>query len=297
MLRDLEIETIYTAIVGAPVPTDVDGPKSPIQPASVDLHVGRIYVPETKPDELGGVNQPRTELSLATGETAVVETKEEISLPPNIGAIGFTPSSLSARGLLTTNPGHIDPGYKGKLTFTVINMGRTPISLETGDVVMTLVVFTLTGDARAPYDKRNPSSSGATVTATRMDSLAKDMLDVSGRIKRAVEDGDRQKVELVTQEEGKTRRTATVVGVVSPVVALILSLTIAIVGYLSTTNENADKLDTIDDRVVTLESQGDLARLDERLTELEEVDALQERIEALEEQVEDLQPASTQPGG
>jgi dCTP deaminase len=125
LLRDEEIYKLLKAevplITNVPTIQDDYGKDSWVQPASLDLHVGKIYVPEVNSEDFGGTKNPKPNCVLEPGHTAVVETKESLKLPPNIAAIGFPPSHVSAQGLLTTNPGHVDPGYVGHLSLTIIN--------------------------------------------------------------------------------------------------------------------------------------------------------------------------------
>jgi dCTP deaminase len=103
---------------------------SRIQAASLDLSIGGIFVPGTEPDKPGGAYTPLTEVNLAQGHTAVIRTKEKLHVGPRLAGIAFPPASLSLKGLLTTNPGHVDPGYHGPLHLTVINMSRLPFGLK-----------------------------------------------------------------------------------------------------------------------------------------------------------------------
>jgi dCTP deaminase len=168
-----------------------DSKADQIQPASVDLTIGGIYVPDSDEGKRGSAGHPiDDELSLDSGKTAVVETQETCHLPADIGAIGFPPTSVSAGGLLMTNPGHVDPGYQGKLSFTVINMAKEPYALKRGSDIVTLLIFRLPEKARAPYDKRNPGEHGA-VTDGRLNKLDYEFLDVSEKAKRAAKEAER----------------------------------------------------------------------------------------------------------
>jgi dCTP deaminase len=126
-----------------PLLTDYDPPAdwkdkgSLVQPCSLDLHIGDIFQPGVKADKAGSAGNPKTELVLKTGQTAIISTKESIHLPGDYAAFGFPPSHVSSRALLMTNPGHIDPGYSGKLQFTVINMGRESYVLRRKDLIVT----------------------------------------------------------------------------------------------------------------------------------------------------------------
>src|SRR5262249_48507510 len=132
---------------------------SPIQPASVDLRIGDIFLPGKKEDEPGSKPKPLSEFTLKTGQTAVVTTKEKLNFPDNIAGIGFPPSSVSFSGLLMTNPGHIDPGYKGFMRFTVINMAKDDFILKRGDRIVRVLVFRLSASAHSDWSKRHPEGS------------------------------------------------------------------------------------------------------------------------------------------
>lgn len=170
-----------------PLLTGFDPPKqweakdSPVQPCSIDLHIGGIFQPGIKPGRPGSAGNPKAELVLRTGQTAIVVTKESIHLPGDYAGIGFPPSHVSSRGLLTTNPGHIDPGYNGPLQFTVINMGREDYVLRREDLIVTLLIFKLATQVATDYAARHPNPPSATIAQTNIDLLSPDFVDVQKR--------------------------------------------------------------------------------------------------------------------
>lgn len=128
-----------------------------IQPSSLDLHVGAIFVPpEDKPDPARPLPAlpRRLGYDVLPGRSVLVETAERLRLGPSIAAFGFPPASLATQGILMTNPGHVDPGYEGTMTFTLINMGREPHQVNAGEPIVSLLLFDLERDAVADYAKR-----------------------------------------------------------------------------------------------------------------------------------------------
>jgi deoxycytidine triphosphate deaminase len=154
-----------------------------VQAASLDLTMGKIFLPELPSGDLGGFTNPRREHSLKPGHTAVVETAERLNLPPDLTAIGFPPSSVSARGLLLTNPGHVDPGFAGHLSFTVINMGRDPFPLKRAEPIVTLLFFSLARHPDASYQDRNGPGKPSAVAQDRLARLSDEFLQVEARAK------------------------------------------------------------------------------------------------------------------
>ena len=192
LLANKEIETLLRAS-----PSLIDGfdtrllnsPASPVRGASLYLSVGDIFLPGTGIEDLGSATKPLRSILLERGQTAVLRTVEHLHVPASIAGIGFPPSKdISLAGLLTTNPGHIDPNYRGPLHLTVINMGKRAFNIERGQRIMKLLLFRLSVDA---------GTSPPTVAAIDdelLDRLSKDFLDIDHRgaeaAKKAVDEAD-----------------------------------------------------------------------------------------------------------
>ncbi len=159
---------------------DLYAADSRIQPASVDLTIGDIFLPEVYEGQKGSIQNPFHYYSLRSGHTAIVQTKEELDLPSNLAAFGFPPARVSSKGLLMTNPGHVDPGYKGRMKFTVINMGRESYPLITDKIIVTLLFFRLNPPAKKSFSERNPNIQG-NVGNEELSKLGTDFLDVERR--------------------------------------------------------------------------------------------------------------------
>lgn len=150
---------------------------SQIQPSSIDLRIGQISVPAAVATHSSKKILDGDHV-LEPGNTAMVETLETLNLPKTLAAIGFPPSHISVKGLLMTNPGHIDPGYRGKLHLTVINMSRSPIVLRCGDTILTVIFYRLTGECKVGYAERREQTSSKSDPSVL---LSPDFLDVTKR--------------------------------------------------------------------------------------------------------------------
>jgi len=188
LLTDEEIIAAITApppavpyVEGVVLPADPYSKDSPVQASSIDLRIGNIYLPGEKETDLGGAQNPKQDYCLKTGETAVVTTMETLHLPSHVAAFGYPPSKdVSFKGLLMTNPGHVDPGYDGLMRFTVINMAKEPFSLQRGGRIVTLLLFTLNADAHLNWRQRNPQGSSLPTHAA-ISRLSRDFVDVDNR--------------------------------------------------------------------------------------------------------------------
>ena len=251
---------------------------SPIQPSSLDLRVGDIYVPDENPGRRYVRPTSSNEHIVKPGETVVVTTQEVLDLPKDIAAIGFPPSSMAVNGILMTNPGHIDPGYKGRMHLTMINMGRQDYGLRRGDPVATLLLFRLNQEVEVDYQSRlekakvNPTSLGERKRILDvLRNLAPDFMDFKNRA------GKIAKAEIV-----KSAKWLTVLTSIFTAIAAI------IIGYLEykTANSQSD----LRARVTILEAN---PMFEEKLEELKETDLvkLEERLKQLEGHLATNNPA------
>jgi len=84
--------------------------------------------------------------SIKPGEFAVLITHEYLYLPPKVMGFLSTRNSYKQRGLINISGFHIDPGFHGRLIFTVYNAGPGSITLEFRDRVFMLMFAELTDD-------------------------------------------------------------------------------------------------------------------------------------------------------
>lgn len=67
------------------------------------------------------------------GQFALLMTEEVVKIPPD--AIGFISVRFSykSKGLINVSGFHVDPGFKGRLKFSVYNAGSQSVALHRGD--------------------------------------------------------------------------------------------------------------------------------------------------------------------
>lgn len=152
---------------------------------SIDLRIGNIYIPQ----DISAIEKilaklkkshdihAKKEISLKQGQTAVIQTMEELRMPDNIAGLVFPTNRMSMKGLLVTNAGFIDPNYHGHLHITVINMSRHPFSLREGDKILRSVYFYTTP---FPTSKSQPIN-GQKVDEELLERLSPDFLDITHR--------------------------------------------------------------------------------------------------------------------
>ncbi len=142
-------------------------PEKQIQPSSVDLRIGNEFKsfkiirkpcidPMDKSDIEGYMESFYIEegqpFIIHPGEFALATTYETIELPNNLVARVEGRSSMGRLGItMHVTAGYIDPGFCGKITLEISNIGKMPVALYTGQRVCQIVFETMTSPAERPY--------------------------------------------------------------------------------------------------------------------------------------------------
>lgn len=112
-------------------------PDTAIDCASLVLTIGtEVYItPNSENDikvkKILTVEEPQ--FIIPKGQFALLITEEEVHVPyQNIAFISFK-AKYKYKGLINVSGFHVDPGWKGKLTFSVYNAGPSDVVLEKGN--------------------------------------------------------------------------------------------------------------------------------------------------------------------
>lgn len=99
-------------------------------------------------------------VAIPPGQFALLLTQETISIPP--ASMGFI--SLKSKpkfgGLINVSGFHVDPGFSGKLIYSVFNAGPSAVHLTRGDPLFLLWLADLSGEVReGEYQKTSAGYS------------------------------------------------------------------------------------------------------------------------------------------
>ena len=130
-------ETLTERVKDLIVPFD---PKR-VDCASYTLSVGpEVYVspneqsvdPTTTTIRRLGQNEA---FAIPPGQFAFLLTKEVIEVPGNALAFISMRAKMKFRGLVNVSGFHVDPGFRGRLTYAVFNAGPTSVHLKPGQAI------------------------------------------------------------------------------------------------------------------------------------------------------------------
>ncbi|WP_436935571.1 dCTP deaminase [Halovenus marina] len=145
----------------------LDDPELQIQPASVDLRLGREFlefqrtnIPCIHPDSENEVDEYVSETVVEEGDDFILHpgdfvlgtTKERVEIPPDLIAHVEGRSSLGRLAIVVhATAGLCDPGFAGKITLELSNLGAAPVALSPEMRISQLTFTELTSPADRPY--------------------------------------------------------------------------------------------------------------------------------------------------
>lgn len=176
--------TCFPLAVQEKLDNDPFGRSSPVQPASIDLHIGEVLLPGTDDD----TRDPRKQYDLPVGHSAVIVTHEILHMPNDIGCAAFPLAGRGQRGVLMMNPGHVDPGYEGKLWFSFINLSREEFRLTEGQRIATAMFWKLSDNSTAAWQARYGQMVHLDPPADAVNTIAGDALMVEHRAEEVATD-------------------------------------------------------------------------------------------------------------
>jgi len=144
-----------------------------VQPASVDVRLGREFlefrrtnIPSIHPNSENEVGDYVSETTVGEGEEFILHpgdfvlgtTKERVEIPPDLVAQVEGRSSLGRLAVVIhATAGFIDPGFRGRITLELSNLGMAPVALTPGMRISQIVFTELKNPARKPYGSERGS--------------------------------------------------------------------------------------------------------------------------------------------
>jgi len=127
-LNDKTIENRLNDLIPDPI-SRKDGRSDQLQPSSYELRLGKeVFLSSEKKLVRLGKNQ--FEIGIKPGDFAILLAYESVKIPSDLMALISIKTTLKNMGLVNISGFHVDPGFQGKLTFSVYNAGPGEIILR-----------------------------------------------------------------------------------------------------------------------------------------------------------------------
>jgi dCTP deaminase len=161
---------------------------------------------------------PGDAFTIPSGQFAFLLTEEIVSVPANALAFISVRAKTKFRGLVNVSGFHVDPGYRGQLTFAVFNAGPVPVHLKRGQPIFLIWYASL--DCESAFKKDGPVHMG--IDTELITGIAGELQSFAGLSKK-MKDVDKtlgDRIHAVEKEQTYYR----VIGAVA--LALMIALTV-----------------------------------------------------------------------
>ena len=148
-------------------------PDLQIQPASVDVRLGREFlefqrtnIPSIHPGSETEIEDYVTETYIEDDEEFILHpgdfvlgtTRERVEIPDDLVAQVEGRSSLGRLAVVVhATAGFVDPGFRGRITLELSNLGTAPVALSPGMRISQIVFTELSRPAAEPYGSERGS--------------------------------------------------------------------------------------------------------------------------------------------
>lgn len=165
ILSDRELKARLES--GSIVIDPITDPELQIQPASIDLRLSDTFIIYNlshmaciDPRDTESINKYTRRVTipegdafiLHPGEFALGSTMERVKIPADLVARVEGRSSIGRIAVVVhATAGFVDPGFEGKITLELSNLGRVAVMLYPGMRISQLVFHTMTSPSERPY--------------------------------------------------------------------------------------------------------------------------------------------------
>jgi dCTP deaminase len=151
--------------------------------ASYDLRLGdEVYI--------SGEDYPRKLsydwpfVSIPRGQFALLITREYITMPDNYMGLISIRLGKKLQGLMNVSGFHVDPGFDGKLVFSVFNAGPADVQLRYEDPTFMIFFYKLSKQAKSYEGERDKQEHLPLPVVTSLKGTSASLSDVDQRVQK-----------------------------------------------------------------------------------------------------------------
>lgn len=147
--------------------------------------------------------------TIPPGQFAFLLTEEIVSVPADALAFISIRAKTKFRGLVNVSGFHVDPGYRGQLTFSVFNAGPVPIHLKRGQPIFLIWYANLDRDSE--YTKKDGAIRKG-IDTELITAVAGELLSFAGPSQkiRNVDEALNERIHVIEREQTHYRVIAAI---------------------------------------------------------------------------------------
>jgi len=184
-----------------PAPKDFSRVKS----GAYELSLGNeVFRTDSKDKKKEILKEDKEQITINPGQFALLLTEEELNIPTDKIAFISIKAKIKLRGLINVSGFHVDPGFKGKLVFSVYNAGTSPISLEKGEPYFLIWFSELKLTEKEAETYNGEHKNQGSIPPTYIDALLAGELASPNALSKRIDDNQKEliaKIGLIEKEQ------------------------------------------------------------------------------------------------
>lgn len=197
--------------------------------ASYRLSVGdQAYVTSRKPEDLCdiGINyldkSKNSHIRIPPGQFAFLLTEEDVSVPSDAIALISMRAKYKFKGLINVSGFHVDPGWYGKLIFSVYNAGPTEVILERGEPAFLIVYADLEKASSGIYTYTGSSKGQSKIPKDFVELLQSDVFSTHKLIDKL--DSHQTRIDHLERIDFRSKNLFNVAALAATLLALMIAI-------------------------------------------------------------------------
>ncbi len=140
-----------------------------------------VYLTDSSSGKKEILDDKNSQIVIEPGQFALLLTDEVITIPTNILAFISIKFSQKIKGLINVSGFHVDPGFKGKIIFSVYNAGPATIVMDKGSPYFMIWFCKLTSNS-TPYNGTHKGQKN--ISAENISSLKGELASPNSLLER-----------------------------------------------------------------------------------------------------------------
>ncbi|MCC8410992.1 hypothetical protein LJ707_18780 [Mucilaginibacter sp. UR6-1] len=181
-----------------------------IKQAAYELSLGsEVYRTDAPQGKIESLDDKNKTVEINPGQFILLLTKETVNIPPNKLAFISIKAKHKLKGLVNVSGFHVDPGFHGKLLFSVYNAGPSTLTLKTGIKYFLIWFAELKSEASKEeiYNKKDNHHQGQDgIDPDYIDALKKGEMASPSALMKKIDDLQNEFSEKIKDVERKKLR-------------------------------------------------------------------------------------------
>lgn len=168
-----------------PIPGSQKELERRVKCGAYELAVAKEYYVTSMEDGREAVTEGK-QLAIPPGQLALLITEESLNIPNDVVGLISIKFGKKKKGLINVSGFHVDPGFQGKLEFSVYNAGSRQIVLDPGKPLFLIWFSDLESDDKHPYSKNHQHNNQNAITDEDVNEVMGEIAS-PGQLKREID--------------------------------------------------------------------------------------------------------------